>query len=272
MNQIRSKPFLMNYADWNYRKSQNKNTKTALKYGFNNKIFSYSKKDIDFDFRRKNDKLLNYKKGDGYWVWKAYFIYKTLLSLNEDQYLFYCDSGAHFINDITPLIDISVEYKQDIVSFNQPNINGKYIKRDTFFKMNCDSEDFRYAPHKVASFHLWKRTDFSINFAKEFLIYSQDEDIITDSPNKCDLPNYKEFIYHRHDQAIFSLLCKKYNLTGFRDPSQWGNDFKSSFSNSNYGQLILHTRSRRKSLIERIEKFKKFLVPNYHKIKNLSDS
>ena len=53
MNQIRSKPFLMNYADWNYRKSQNKNTKTALKYGFNNKIFSYSKKDIDFDFRRK---------------------------------------------------------------------------------------------------------------------------------------------------------------------------------------------------------------------------
>ena len=53
---------------------------------------------------------------------------------------------------------------------------------------------------------------FTLNFIKEWLEYSQDYRLITDSPNECGLPNYPEFADHRHDQAIFNILCLKYNL------------------------------------------------------------
>jgi len=35
--------------------------------------------------------------------------------------------------------------------------------------------------------------------------------VITDDANTCSFPNYKEFKDHRHDQAILSILIKKYN-------------------------------------------------------------
>ena len=37
-----------------------------------------------------------------------------------------------------------------------------------------------------------------------------------------DLPNFANFIAHREDQAVFSLLVHKYGLEVFRDPSQLG--------------------------------------------------
>jgi hypothetical protein len=31
-----------------------------------------------------------------------------------------------------------------------------------------------------------------------------------------------DFITHRHDQSVLSLLLKKYGVDKYRDPSQWG--------------------------------------------------
>jgi hypothetical protein len=67
-------------------------------------------------------------------------------------------------------------------------------------------------------------------------------------------PNYKEFKDHRHDQSIFSVLTKKYNLLAYRDPSQWGNkDIKTYKSTSFYPQIIVSTRQRNISLSRKIK-------------------
>jgi len=67
-------------------------------------------------------------------------------------------------------------------------------------------------------------------------------------------PNYKEFIDHRHDQSIFSVLTKKYNLLAYRDPSQWGNeDIKTYKSTSFYPQIIVSTRQRNIPLSRKIK-------------------
>ena len=53
-----------------------------------------------------------------------------------------------------------------------------------------------------------------MKLANEWLSYAQDERIITDIPNQGGTDNYPGFQEHRHDQSIWSLLCKKHQLDG----------------------------------------------------------
>ena len=112
------------------------------------------------------------------------FIYNSLKSINDGDYLFYCDSGAYFIQPITPLIQISIDSNQDIISFDLPFKNSRYVKGDAFVRMNCDTNDCRSAPHKVAGYHLWRKSKFSVEFANEFLEFAQYYQIISDT-KKC---------------------------------------------------------------------------------------
>ena len=85
------------------------------------------------------------------------------------------------------------------------------------------------------------KNDFTVNLVKEYLQYAQDERIITDliSENK----NYDVFKDHRHDQSIWSLLCKKYNIEPHKLISQWGEGMKNDFPNDTYDQITLHHRN-----------------------------
>ena len=67
-----------------------------------------------------------------------------------------------------------------------------------------------------------KKSPFVEKFLEEDLKYAQDPRIITEQDNTQGLPNYEGFIVHRHDQAVWSLMVKKYGLKRFRDPSQFG--------------------------------------------------
>jgi hypothetical protein len=40
--------------------------------------------------------------------------------------------------------------------------------------------------------------------------------------NAFDKKNIDGFIEHRHDQSVLGLLAKKWNLTTYPDPSQFG--------------------------------------------------
>ena len=71
---------------------------------------------------------------------------------------------------------------------------------------------------------LMTKCDKILNLFKEFYkIASENYNLIDDSPSK--IPNNTGFIEHRHDQSIFSLLVKKYNLLNYDlDPVYWGSD------------------------------------------------
>lgn len=236
---------LINYADDTFKKSQQLNTTTGKEIGLFDKIISYSPKDIEPSFLKRNKKILSQKRGNGYWLWKPYFIKKTLELLNDGDFLFYCDSGAYFIKPITPLIDISLDTGQDIIVFElKPRQEKIWTKRDAFKLMDCDSAKYTNSKQRLGGFSLWKKSAYTMNFVDEYLGYAQDERIITDALNQCGHPNYPEFEEHRHDQSILSLLSKKHDLVAYRDPSQWGNKSKSSYQNSKYDQLIESTRKR----------------------------
>jgi len=87
-----------------------------------------------------------------------------------------------------------------------------------------------------------RKTDNSSRFVSEWLRWSEDPRLLTDVPNTQGLPDYADFIDHRHDQSIFSLLTKKHGVPAFRDPSQWGNSVHAAYPNSSYPQIINHVR------------------------------
>lgn len=236
---------LINYANNVFRASQKLNSTTGKKVGLFDKVISYGPKDIEKSFFESNRKILSQKRGNGYWLWKPYFIKKSLELLNPGDFLFYCDSGSYFIRPIRPLIEISLSTGQEIIAFELTYMKEKiWTKRDAFILMDCDSPKYSESWQRLTSFSLWKKSKFTMDFIDELLSYSQDERIITDLENQCECPNYPEFKEHRHDQSIFSLLTKKYNLEIFRDPSQWGNGVKKIYQNSKYEQIIEHTRYR----------------------------
>ena len=207
------------YADDNFKKQKEKAMNYAKKRGNFDKCISYSFEEIDEDFLKENYEILNQKRGGGYWLWKPYFILKTLQKLNENDYLFYSDSGVIFLKEVDILINELEKNKQDIMGFELPLIEKQWTKQELFLNLNLNEKKWKESNQIMASYILVKKTKFTIKFIKEWLDDAKQEINLTD---KFD-GNVKQdgiFIEHRHDQSIFSLLYKKYNLKPFKDPSQ----------------------------------------------------
>jgi hypothetical protein len=250
---------LINYANNSFKKSQKKNSKTGKKIGCFDKVISYREKDIDRDFREINKEILNQKRGGGYWLWKPYFIKKTLDDLKYGDFLFYCDSGSYFINSIEELVQLCLNKNQDVIPFELTHYEKDWTKRDAFVLMDCENEIYYVTKQRLGGFVLIRKSEISMNFVSEWLYYSQDKNIITDIENQCGLENFPEFKEHRHDQSIFSLLTKKYKFLAYRDPSQFGSALKEFYPDSKYEEFIKLTRKRDISIYFM---FKKWLKKN----------
>lgn len=232
---------LINYAHGQYVKSQKACSKSALDIGGFDKVIEYGYDDIDENFRKENAHILDQPRGVGYWVWKPYFILKTLHQINNDDILMYIDSGTLFIDSFNKFIDICKNDEKGVVLFQLVgHINQTWTKRDCFHYMNCENLKSVKAFQMAGTFLLFRKNDFVINFVSEWLEYCKDERIITDKENTCGKPNFPNFRDHRHDQSILSLLQVKYDIKTFIDPSQWG----ESERENGFKQLIDHHRKR----------------------------
>jgi hypothetical protein len=218
------KKYLANYSDKYYQSSQINNSQTGISIGGFDEVFSYGFKDLTLDFIEKNKLILSNTRGAGYWLWKPYIINHSLSLINEEDILFYSDSGISFIKPVDELVNILDDTKEKILLFELEDfhLNKKWTKRDCFYYMNLDFEPFLSYPQLLASYVIMRKNNFVVNFIKEWLELSQDHRIITDSPNECGLPNYEDFADHRHDQSILSLLGRKYNIKSIPDVSQFG--------------------------------------------------
>ena len=249
------KVILISYANKPFYKSQQQLKKSAYKYGVD-EVIDYN--DIwlkkQTAFYQKNNHILSQKRGNGFWLWKPFIILDALKKMQLDDVLIHIDSGASFISSVTPLVDLT-KNKEIILFYNNRHKNSAWTKRDCFYFMDCDNDKFYNENQTLAGYIVCKKTPFVISFLEEWLKYAENENILTDMPNICGLPNSENFIDHRHDQSILSLLATKYNLELFRDPSQWGNKYKlpqfrtlgefvensyveNSFKNSPYATIL----------------------------------
>ena len=233
----------INYANKSFAKAQKFNLETAKKFGAD-KTIAYTPEDIDKDFYEKNKKILTATKGNGYYLWKPYFLNKAFHEqLKDGDYLIYTDAGSIFVNKIQYLIDCMEREHLDLMTFSLElgMEEKKYNKRDALILMDCDRPEFTDTPQSIGGYVIMKKTPFVEEFLKTDLEYAQDPRIITEMPNTMGVDNYPEFIVHRHDQAVWSLMVKKNAIPRFRDPSQFGmvNRYEEEVERrSTYPQII----------------------------------
>ena len=232
---------LVCYSNHIFHNAKQKLISTAKMCEEVDRVHAFSPWDIDKEFRQQNKKILKRYRGAGYWLWKPYFIQKVLRTMEDNEYLLYLDAGSRIIDSIRPLIDLFANNKP-IICFELSYPEKHWTKRDCFIALNCDSPLYADTNQRVACFHLWKKCAASLDFVDEWLRFAVQRPLINDSPSK--VPNYPGFIEHRHDQSIFSLLSKKYELEAFRDISQCGNQHKKLYNNSPYNQVVELTREK----------------------------
>ena len=219
------KLYLISYANNKFKKNQERLNKSANKYGVNN-IISYNEIHLKrTKFYNKYRHILDKKRGAGYWLWKPFFIYKTMKQLDDGDILIYSDSGTIFINSPIPLLKIVKTKNILLFTNNKPNIN--WNKNRCLVKMNCNSEKYFNAPQVSAGFQIYVNNKKTRKFVKEWLYYCCQPKLIDDTTsNPGEYEEYVSFKEHRHDQSILTNLVTKYNIPLYRDPSQGGNHLK----------------------------------------------
>ena len=209
-----SRIIAISYGNEKYQRQLKVNRKSALEIGMVDEYYNYGPNDIDNEFKKKNIDILSQKRGNGYWLWKPYFILKTFKEkMNEGDFIIYTDAGILYLNSTYNIIDFMKKKNAEMWGIQMPfRIEKIWTKRDAFILLCLDSPFYSETPQYMAGIQIYRKSKFTEKFLEDLLYYSQDKRIITDMPNTLGKKNYKGFIENRHDQSIFSLLIKKYGL------------------------------------------------------------
>ncbi len=209
--------YLINYANKEYRASQKINSWTAKHIAGFDAVIEYSDKDIDADFYVLHKEILSQKRGNGLWLWKPYFILKTLHAVKENDIVFYCDSGAFFFRSAAPVFKI-LENNPIWLSI-LPLIEKQYTHLYNFKYMNCVHERYMDTGQIQAGFIAVKKCSESVELMEEWLQLCCNRDLLIGRENETD---DESFLMHREDQSILSLLVKSKNIGFYQDPTQFG--------------------------------------------------
>jgi hypothetical protein len=223
-------------------RSQSVLNQSAKIYGFNG-VISYTDQNREWSFINKYTDITKETRGYGFWQWKTLILLDALHQVREGDIVAYVDSGNQIINNLDYIFNLCE--KQEIILFENrdgnyertTHKNKNWTKRDTFVLMKCDEEKYYNAPQVDAAYQFYKKTDKVMSFLNEYNSYCSNENIISDLPN-ITKENLPEFIDHRHDQSILSLMAVKYNIPLLPEPSEWGN----YLTDRPYPQLFWHHR------------------------------
>jgi hypothetical protein len=205
---------LLTFADGKYRVSQQSLAKSAIHVGFSRTI-TLSWPDIEnTEFWESNQSILTQPRGAGYWLWKPYIIRKHLEQCAPNDVLFYSDSALdglyNFDQFPTKLVERVMESKQGFVigpTLHQTGPLSRWCKRDSLILTGMDQEKILQKPMIQAGWNLWRNTSRAKEFLDLWLLACTDARALTDQPNALGLPNHPDFMDHRHDMSLLTLLA-----------------------------------------------------------------
>ena len=209
----------ISYSNELYKRQLELNKKSAIEVGKVDEFYSYGPDDVDPVFREKNKDILSRKRGNGYWLWKPYIIYKTIVEkLKYGDYLIYSDACVLYMNSSRLLVNFLEQHKAKMWTYKLTYKEKLYTKRDAFILMDADTPYYTDTYQYMATLMIYKKYKYTVKFIKEWLHYSQDKRIITDDQNTMGKKNYPEFRDNRHDQTVLSLLIKKHGEANSGSP------------------------------------------------------
>ena len=178
--------------------------------------------DLDADFvARFKDKLTAETRGFGYWIWKPQIILQSLEKMDWGDLLVYADAdfqinpnGLAKFDEYFRLADnpLGMLVMQQPEFFNYGRdlctVDAAWCKGDLLDYFGVRYQDDIILSGQVIGGYMYIiKNQQSYHLIKEWQnIYLNNFSYIDDSPSISE--NHSIYIEHRHDQSIFSLLCK----------------------------------------------------------------
>lgn len=165
------------------------------------------------------------KRGGGYWIWKPYIILKHLQSLNENDILIYADAGCTIpnnqktVNTLNNYIKFLHESENGIIAVHNPHIECKWTKGDVFKHFNCHFQDLEnddidniYNTNQFTANRIFIKKNANTMKIFELWWKTAKENPLLFDDTKSVTKNKRGFKENRHDQSVFSIICKKHGI------------------------------------------------------------
>lgn len=271
---------LINYANDKYKKTQKVNTWTGKYVGKIDETYSFNPSDIESTFYNENKKTLDNQRGNGLWLWKPYFILKVMKKREEGDIIIYSDSGSFFLRNVDKLIETMGEKK--IWVSDIPLLEDNFTKPFCFKEMNCENDIYKSTNQIQATFFMAINCKETRIFVEKWLDLCCKPDLL--SPEKAEVTKCSSginFIEHREDQSILSLLCKKEGILPHLDPTHRGkypkwyeNDrykFLETNHNDKYPPILFLHKTPDVNIISCLRQFLICLKTKYSILEKLDD-
>ncbi len=226
-----SKKYFCSFADKRLHRSLRRISMQASEMNLYDKIYVFDENSLDTDFKQSFSKYLRPGvRGFGFWSWKPQIILQVLEKMENGDLLQYTDSGCHLNpNGQKRLLDyFEMTEKSDsgILAFRSKSYQEKsssdlnpiileyqYTKGDVIQHFGVvGNKNITHTPQFQGGIIFIRKDDSTITFVKKWLsAITTDFNLIDDSPSV--YPNFAGFIENRHDQSVFSILCKLSNVS-----------------------------------------------------------
>ena len=226
----------------------------AKKSNFFASTNSLSKSSLDQQFLKKYQNILSNSRGGGYWLWKPRLILNKINEINKGDIVVYADSGSsfnfHARDKFYEYINILCSSEAGTLMFENRKefTEVKYTTKELFsyFKVNLNSSIAK-TTQLMGGHLILRKNDHSEYVLNEFFkVVDYDNNLITDFYNKTKQD--KQFITHRHDQSILSLLSKTSGGIGLKSQTFFR---KGSQEQKNFPFLsVRHYGHKKKSIIQ----------------------
>jgi hypothetical protein len=163
--------------------------------------------------------------GFGWYSWKPYIIQKTLETAADGDLVVYQDVGRRGMILTTHALSFWNDYLDNAGQPCIPGVeipgwgpNRKWTKKYAFDGLGLQSEKFLECPQIQASWSAWKNCPISITFIAEWATACANLDLVGGQLPNGREAEHKDFIEHRWDQSLLTLLAKKHELIGLKYP------------------------------------------------------
>jgi len=224
---------LISYGDAKYASQREFFRETAVASSFFDEITIFTPEDIEDRFAEKVNRVLFQPRGGGYWIWKPYFIKKTLENVKNGDILIYCDAGC-MINGVgrtrfNQYLEMLANSETGTIDFELPFKEYQYTKQDVFDYFKA-SDLIVHSNQLMATVLMFRKCEHTSRLIDTWYKTACDQSsLFTDEMIRRPVNN--GFIDHRHDQSIFSVIRKQAGAniipdeTYFLDFVREGRDF-----------------------------------------------
>jgi len=212
----------------------------AKRSNYFHSIFAAGLEDLNVEFLNKHrDFILKHKRGFGYWLWKPQIILQRLQNMPENDILMYVDAGCIIQGGSPHIIRDYMDRTKTVLAFQIPFYTADWTKMDLYSSFETlNLSTILTTKSVMAGIILFRNNISTRQFVQQWKELCENYHNIDDSPSLAvNLPGFKE---HRHDQAVFNLMCKMYNVPECLD---YALDVKvKAFSNGDVVPIVVAGR------------------------------